>query len=142
MGQAAGLAAAQSLRTGQLLRALHVGKLQKRLHQLLAATVYTSDVLPGNPHYELVQRIGAAGYLHDIYDPRVVTAKPSAPVAGTQWRGPPPDLHDAKLDFPVGVELLAKGSSRAKQSIPFPASATRLQVFQWLDSHPPAVVAR
>ena len=123
IGQAAGLAAAQALRSAKPLRSIDVAQLQSRLHKLGATTVYTTDVLPGDPNYELVQRIGTAGYLHDIYDPRSATPKPAAAIPGTQWRGPA-DLHDVNLAAPVGAELLGKWStppnSRFRSHPPYP----------------------
>jgi hypothetical protein len=136
IGQAAGLAAAQAARRGKAVGDIDVLALQRRLHQLEAATVYVTDVLPGHPQYQLVQRMGNRGFLHDIYDPRRDTPKATEGIPGTQWRTQA-DLHDARLDAATGEELFAKWSRRFGRPIGLAPSATRLEVLRWIDAQEP-----
>lgn len=66
LGQAAGHAAAQAIRDEVPVQQVAVRKLQHRLHQVGAATIYVSDVLPGHPDFEAVQWWGTQGGLHGL----------------------------------------------------------------------------
>ena len=133
IGQAAGLAAAEVLRSKSTVQSVDTARIQARLHELGAATIYVSDVLPGHPHYAMVQRLGNRGFLHDLYDARVHTPKAQAPVAGTQWRAAP-DLHDVRLEERVGEQLLKKWSERLGRRIEVAPTVSRLEALQWIDN--------
>ncbi|MBK9165879.1 MAG: FAD-dependent oxidoreductase [Bryobacterales bacterium] len=68
IGQAAGVAAAMSLKTGASLRALDVPTLQLRLHELGAKTVYVSDL--GEAVERAAAVLGSAGQLRRHAQPR------------------------------------------------------------------------
>lgn len=67
MGQAAGAAAAlakeQSVHD---VRRVSAGEIQRTLHASGAATIYVSDVLPGDEAFEAVQWFGSQGGLHGL----------------------------------------------------------------------------
>jgi hypothetical protein len=72
LGEAAGMAARIAMERKCSVHRVPVDELQKRLHEAGAATIYVSDVLPGDPDFELVQWWATAGGLHGLVE------KPSA----------------------------------------------------------------
>ena len=66
LGEAAGHAAHLARRKHGLLQTVSIPKLQDLLHAEGAATIYVSDVLPGNPDFAAVQWWGTAGGLHGL----------------------------------------------------------------------------
>ena len=66
LGQAAGLAAAQSVASDKEVRDIDIDQLQNTLHKAGAITVYTSDVLPDSPYFKAVQYFGTQGYFHHL----------------------------------------------------------------------------
>lgn len=69
LGQAAGLAVAQSFHTKQPLSKIDVKQLQRTLHKHKSATIYVSDVPPEHEAFEAVQWIGSLGGLHGLCPP-------------------------------------------------------------------------
>lgn len=67
LGQAAGHAVKLARAADQNVRKVPVPELQRRLHERGAATIYTSDVLPGHPQFAVVQWWGNAGGLHGLH---------------------------------------------------------------------------
>ena len=66
LGQAAGTAARIACERKCSVHRVPVAEIQKRLHQAGAATIYFSDVLPGNPDFALAQWWGTAGGFHGL----------------------------------------------------------------------------
>ena len=66
IGQAVGLAAAQSIKANREVRAIDIGRLQKRLHELGAMTIYLGDVGPASPYFADAQYFGTKGYFHQM----------------------------------------------------------------------------
>lgn len=66
MGQAAGVAAGIALQENQPVQDVSVTAIQQQLHARGAATLYISDVLPGDKDFELVQWWGTLGGWHGI----------------------------------------------------------------------------
>ncbi len=66
LGQAAGHAAVLAAGDGRGAANVPVAELQRRLHAEGAATIYTSDVLPGHRLFAAVQWWGTAGGLHGL----------------------------------------------------------------------------
>ena len=66
LGQASGHAAAMAVKSKTDVQSVNIPKLQRRLHENGSGTIYTTDVLPGNPDYALVQWWGTAGGLHGL----------------------------------------------------------------------------
>lgn len=66
LGQAAGHAAAIAVQSGKSVQDVVVKALQKKLFLDRSATIYVSDVLPGDSMFEAVQWWGTAGGLHGL----------------------------------------------------------------------------
>ncbi len=66
MGEAAGHAAHFANARRTTVARVPVPELQSRLHSTGAATIYVSDVLPGDPDFEAVQWWGTAGAWHGL----------------------------------------------------------------------------
>ncbi len=66
LGQASGHAAAMAVKAKSDVQSVNVTKLQRRLHEAGSGTIYTTDVLPGNPDFAMVQWWGTAGGLHGL----------------------------------------------------------------------------
>lgn len=82
LGQAAGWAAALSIKTSAPVQTLDVQSLQSSLYKDLSATVYVSDVPPSSPYFEIVQTIGTNGGLHGLDK----GGHPLPPSLGGQYR--------------------------------------------------------
>ncbi len=67
LGQAAGLAAAQAIKSEKEARAIDVSLLQIKLHELEAKTFYVSDVHPSSPYFKAVQFLGNRGFFQHLY---------------------------------------------------------------------------
>lgn len=66
MGQAAGAAAALGIQNrGYDMSRIPPSAIRRRLHASGAATIYVSDVLPGDERFEAVQWLGNVGGLHE-----------------------------------------------------------------------------
>ncbi|MDM4018893.1 FAD-dependent oxidoreductase [Roseiconus lacunae] len=66
LGTAAGEASVLSLQHGVAVQEVGVSELQERIWKGGGATVYVSDVSPGQPDFIAVQRLGSAGALHGL----------------------------------------------------------------------------
>jgi len=75
LGQAAGVAAALSIRSAKTVREIDVATLQDELLAQKAILIYFKDVPPTHPHFAALQRAGLRGLLTDWQ------AKPDEPVA-------------------------------------------------------------
>lgn len=66
LGEAAGHAAHLARRKHGMMQTVSIPKLQQLLYAEGGATIYVSDVLPGNPDFAAVQWWGTAGGLHGL----------------------------------------------------------------------------
>ena len=66
LGQAAGAAASIAIERKCSVHRVPVAQLQARLQAAGSATIYVSDVLPGNPDFAMVQWWATAGGLHGL----------------------------------------------------------------------------
>ncbi|MCA9064315.1 MAG: FAD-dependent oxidoreductase, partial [Planctomycetaceae bacterium] len=96
LGQAAGHAASIAVAQKLAVQQISVRQLQQRLHAAGSATIYVSDVLPGDPDFAAVQWWGLQGGLHGL--------QPMPPKPGQrgihlhgQYYGPNPG-HAAELN--------------------------------------------
>jgi hypothetical protein len=130
LGQAAGLAAAMSVKEGVEARALDVARLQRRLHELGAMTIYVPDLDPErrvpkpawdppghfsaripswterSRYFQAVQYFGTRGFFHDLAGSEGI--RPAGPnVATGQWRIAITG-HDAGLSRPIDPALAAR----------------------------------
>ncbi len=67
LGQAAGWAAHLAMEGGTTVQSIDVPALQKLLHREDSATIYLSDILPGNPLFATAQWLGTQGGFHGMY---------------------------------------------------------------------------
>lgn len=103
LGQAAGHAAALALEQQTACHDVSIPALQRRLHQDGSATIYVSDVLPGDADFEIVQWWGMAGGLQGLY-PDVTNPKPRGSRIISQYSTASPH-HEAGLDQPLTEDL-------------------------------------
>lgn len=66
LGQASGIAAAQSVLEKIMVRDVSVPKLQESIYEQNGMTVYVSDVQPESPYFKAVQFWGTKGFFHDL----------------------------------------------------------------------------
>lgn len=66
LGQAAGHAAGLALKNDVSVQGVNISLLQDLLHKDGSATIYVSDVLPGDPDFLAVQWWGTQGGLHGL----------------------------------------------------------------------------
>lgn len=133
LGQAAGVAAALSIREACELRELAVPKLQDRLWDLGAMTVYLSDLAPvaeiplpawdppgsfpaalhdwpvSTPGFKAAQYFGTRGLFHDLVDPKSPSGERSVRVTG-QWATAFPH-HAIGFEEPIERPLAADWSA-------------------------------
>ena len=97
LGQAAGAAAAMAFERQTPVQDVDVATLQRRLHAAGSATIYVSDVLPGDPNFAAVQWWGGRGGLH-----RLAAAGPTerGRTQHGQYTAAAPN-HAAELDRPL-----------------------------------------
>ncbi|MBI1388928.1 MAG: FAD-dependent oxidoreductase [bacterium] len=91
LGQAAGLAAAQSIETGVSLRELDVTKLQRRLHERGALTFYAPDVPPGSSSFMAVQYFGNLGLFQQMTNPSSTSGAEPLASSRMSWKQAFPD---------------------------------------------------
>jgi hypothetical protein len=130
LGQAAGLAAAMSVKEGVEARALDVARLQRRLHELGAMTIYVPDLDPErrvpkpawdppghfsaripswterSRYFQAVQYFGTRGFFHDLAGSEGVRPAGTNLATG-QWRIAITG-HDAGLSRPIDPALAAR----------------------------------
>jgi hypothetical protein len=113
LGQAAGVAAAQSIRTDTPLRRLPIEALQAELIRQGAVLIYFRDVTPAHPHYAAIQYWGLRGLL-------------------PEW--------DARPDAALTPEQSAAWLAASGLDLDLPTTLTRGQALQRL--HDAAATAR
>jgi hypothetical protein len=112
IGQAAGHAAHLS-RTERLpLQSIPVARLQARLHDEGAATIYVSDVLPEHPDFAAVQWWATAGGLHGLAPTPSAEALRGKQIVG-QYHAAFPN-HGAQLELQLDAAQLEKWKTLAR----------------------------
>ena len=138
IGQAAGVAAAQAVAGNLPPRNIDVSRLQARLHQLGALTVYISDLgpemevpcpswdpsgtirfrllpfPPEMPRFLSAQHFGSLGLFHDLVDPSKAGGSPRKRLTG-QW-GPAFPLHAVGFEEQIDSALARRWLGKAKLS--------------------------
>jgi hypothetical protein len=110
LGQAAGVAAALSIRDNVPPREVDTDLLRRALHAQGAKTFYAADVDRRSPFFRAVQYFGNLGYFHAT-DLISTNTRYPAPVErvrgdiGTQWRGQSIHWHDVLPDQPLTEEV-------------------------------------
>ena len=104
LGQAAGHAATQAGKLKKPVQEIDVPSLQRRLHKAGSATIYVTDVRPGDPDFEAVQWWGSLGGLHGL------EPTPKSP-RGKKLHGQYCEAfpgHEVKLDEPLTEDVKAR----------------------------------
>ncbi|KAB7726870.1 FAD-dependent oxidoreductase [Rudanella paleaurantiibacter] len=114
LGQAAGLAAAQTLKRNVPVRNIDVTVLQKKLHQAGAITAYFSDVFPDSPYFQACQYFASQGYFHNVPDRNSVPFVDHFVSINGQYSKAFP-YHAAELDKLMDKELAEQWLSKANQ---------------------------
>lgn len=96
LGQAAGHAALLAHANGVAVQAVPVTKLQSQLHNAGAATIYLSDLAPGDEGFALAQWWGSLGGFHGLADAPKVYGERGENIVGQYFQ--PYDDHAAELD--------------------------------------------
>lgn len=104
LGQAAGWAAAVALDHDIEVQQVPVPELRERLHRDGLATLYVTDVAPGDPEFEAVQWFGSLGAFHDLHQVDGDDGPPRPAGIGGQYSEAFP-LHEAGLDEPLDDAL-------------------------------------
>lgn len=63
LGEAAGVAAAQSIKEGKKVQELCIDRIQDRLLKNKASLVYFKDIAPGHPDFNMVEKMALKGYI-------------------------------------------------------------------------------
>jgi hypothetical protein len=103
LGEAAGHAAHLARRKHGLMQTVSVSKLQDLIHAQGGATIYVSDVLPGNPDFAAVQWWGTAGGLHGLASAPTTAGERGKNLFSQYYEAFPG--HAAELDKPLDAPL-------------------------------------
>lgn len=103
LGQAAGHAAAMAVEDDRPVQSIPVAMLQRRLHADGSATIYVSDVLPGQADFAAVQWWGLQGGLHGVEPPPAGGRVRGKSIISQYSEAAP--AHAAELDRPLTDEL-------------------------------------
>jgi hypothetical protein len=76
LGQAAGLAAHLSIKSGVKVTDINIPELQSLLLKNKAKIIYMSDVAADSPYFEAVQYFGNEGFFHDLFSLEEIHIKP------------------------------------------------------------------
>jgi hypothetical protein len=103
LGEAAGHAAHLARRKHGMLQTVSVRKIQDLLHAEGGATIYVSDVLPGNPDFAMIQWWGTAGGLHGLATTPEKPGERGKNIFSQYYEAFP--HHAAELDKPLDPDL-------------------------------------
>jgi hypothetical protein len=127
LGDAAGHAAV--LAPDGRVAEVNVRALQRRLHEAGSATLYVSDVLPGHPHFALVQELGARGGLHGLHPAPEQPGQRGKHIIGQYFEAFPG--HALEWDRPLDADLHARWSALMPGGADWQPGLTR---GAWLES--------
>lgn len=114
LGQAAGAATRLALARRIDLEDVPVADLQRSLHDAGGATIYVSDVLPGDDDFAAVQWWGSLGGLHGLAPAPKEAGQRGENLLGQYYHAFPG--HDAGLDLPLEPETRARWLRIAEQA--------------------------
>ncbi len=114
LGQAAGHAAGQIYAADKGVQQVDVQHLQRRLHAVGGATIYTSDVLPGHADFAAVQWWGTLGGLHGLHPQPAKPGQRGKNIHGQYFEAFP--FHAVDLDKPLDEKLALRWHQLAGQA--------------------------
>ena len=135
LGQAAGHAAHLALQQGTTpdVRTVNVSRLQRRVHDDDAATIYVNDVPPGTRDFAAVQWWGTAGGLHGLA-PEPAGSRIGKQIQGQHsegWLNHTADL-ERVLEAPLGGRWLALARELGLKTDALPKVDGRATRGEWL----------
>ena len=134
LGQAAGHAAHLARSKRRAVQRVSIPELQARLHKAGSATIYVSDVPPGNGDFSMVQWWGTAGGLHGLVPAPEVPGQRGKNILGQYYEAFPG--HAAELDKPldetVATRWLALAAKLPLDSTKLPKADGKLTRGAWL----------
>ncbi|GAB3992605.1 FAD-dependent oxidoreductase [Spirosoma daeguense] len=110
LGQAAGIAAHLSLKSGADVTKVNVATLQSLLIRSKAKLIYVSDIEADSPYFEAVQHFGIKGFFHDLYPLDQVNLVP-IPVVKLQYRAAA-HYHNLEPEKPLDNDLANRWISK------------------------------
>jgi hypothetical protein len=113
LGEAAGHAAHLVRADRTVVQRVSVAKLQARLHEQGAATIYVSDVPPGHPDFAAVQWWGTQGGLRGLAPAPAEPRQRGANLTGQYFEAFP--IHEAGLDRPLEESVRTQWMALAKK---------------------------
>jgi hypothetical protein len=113
LGEAAGHAAHLVRADRTVVHRVNVAKLQARLHEQGAATIYVSDVPSGHPDFAAVQWWGTQGGLHGLAPAPAEPGQRGANITGQYFQAFP--NHEAGLYRPLEESVCMKWMALAKK---------------------------
>ena len=103
LGQASGVAAVLACKEGVPVQEVDVAQVQARLHRAGAATIYVSDVAPGDDDFAAVQWWATLGGWHGLAPQPETPGQRGAQITGQYFEAFPG--HAAELDAPLDPPL-------------------------------------
>lgn len=113
LGEAAGHAAHLSITSATPVQTVSIPKLQTLLHKAGGATIYVTDVRPGNADFAAVQWWGTAGGLHGLEPAPTKPGQRGKNIVGQYFEATPG--HAAQLDKPLDEVTKQRWLSIAEQ---------------------------
>lgn len=113
LGQAAGHAAHVALKDGVPVQKVSVTAVQKRLRDEGAATIYVSDVPPGDEDFAVVQWWSTLGGLHGLEPAPARSGQRGKNITGQYFEAYPG--HEAKLDEVLTAEVATRWRKLAEE---------------------------
>jgi hypothetical protein len=113
MGEAAGIAASVAIQDGSKLQDVGVSHVQSLLHEHGAATIYVSDVLPGDALFLPVQKLGLLGGLHGLHPMPEKPGQRGANIEGQYYEAYP--FHAFQPDLPLDESLFQRWKALAPE---------------------------
>lgn len=118
LGDAAGVAASLAIQESAAVQSIDVRKIQQLLHANATATIYVSDVLPGDPDFAAVQWWGMRGGLHGL-EPRPSGSPRGKGITGQYFEAYL--RHEAKLDNRLDNEVRVRWLAICREhGVPLP----------------------
>ncbi|HWA97994.1 MAG TPA: FAD-dependent oxidoreductase [Pirellulales bacterium] len=134
LGQAAGHAAGLAIEAGNRVAEVPVAALQRRLHATGSATIYFSDLLPGDDDFAAAQWWGTAGGFHGLAATPKKPGQRGKNIVGQYYEAFPD--HAAQLEMVLDAALAARWQKLAAElqlsHDKLPAIDGRLTRGQWL----------
>ncbi len=113
MGDAAGQAARLALQEQCAVQDVPVNTVQSRLHEQGTATIYVSDVPPGDPDFAMAQWWGTVGGFHGLYPQPEKPGQRGKHIIGQYYEAFPG--HAAELDKVLDEETRARWEGIARE---------------------------